>query len=146
MHKGGERSVSSIYTTSAEEQRLIPLGETLEILTSLLLQILNAVPHSRFLLSVPEILIRSRFNNTLFLVFSWANILQSLLDVKAKVVFLVEMLSPSGDELPLRIFCFSHNPDQSLSMDKGSKKPVAADVARAASQIVAGMSSSSRRS
>jgi hypothetical protein len=55
---------------------------------------------------MPEIFIRSRFNNTLLLIFGQANILQSLFDVKAKIAFVVEMLSPSGNKFSHYIFCF----------------------------------------
>ena len=78
------------------------LGKSFNIRTLFLLQIHRAIPHSRFLLNVPEVFIRHRFNDTL-LIYGQANILQSLFDVEAKITFLVEMLSPSGDQFSLRI-------------------------------------------
>src|SRR4029077_4208901 len=110
-----QRSLHRFYLNN------ISLGTTatnllgkVNIHTLLLSQVLSAVPHPEFLSLMPEVFVRYCFDPALFLILGQADLLKSLIDIKAEVAIFVVMLSPPGYEFPFCILRLGRDPNERL--------------------------------
>jgi hypothetical protein len=104
------RRTALFYLRNVSARLFSNLCKVLDVHTLLLLQVLDAVPHSELLRLVSQILIRYRFHFALLLVLSEPDVLESLVDVEAEVLLVVVVLSLLRNELLLCLLCLGRDP------------------------------------
>jgi hypothetical protein len=77
-------------------------------------QILNAVSNPELLSLVREVFLCSCLNLALLIIFIQSDVLKSLVDIEAEITFLIMLLCPSCNKLPLCLFGFCYHLDHTL--------------------------------